>query len=308
MAYRYPLENKEQYSGRITFTPVAEEYIDLANSGQSVIAFGRNQVSQFNSTNISSAGEGGGRRLGRRAPRPIRRIINDNLSGPVTLYLPEAIPISDQANYDRFDMGPIGAVAAGYLNKGAGITESLYKSITEGASSVGDLLKGKSGLSTELANLAAVRLAPEALGGEKFARSQLGVTVNPNWKSFFRDVELRTFSFSFKLIASSSAEAEQIQKIIKVFRTELYPETISGPGELNVPIGYKFPNRFKITMQYNGKILPIKFLDSHLMSVQTVYNPSSMGWHADGHPSDVALTLNFGEPEALSKQRIKEGY
>ena len=61
-------------------------------------------------------------------------------------------------------------------------------------------------------------------------------------------------------------------------------------------------------MTYNGKPVATKFLDSNLISVQTTYNPSSMGWHVDGKPSEVDLTLNFGEPRALSKRDIEDGF
>jgi alkylated DNA repair dioxygenase AlkB len=61
-------------------------------------------------------------------------------------------------------------------------------------------------------------------------------------------------------------------------------------------------------MSYKGNRVGTKFLDSNLKAVNVVYNPSSMGWHADGKPSEVDLTLSFGEPRTLDAQDIRDGF
>ena len=80
-----------------------------------------------------------------------------------------------------------------------------------------------------------------------------GVTTNPNTRVLFKSVALREFAFAFKFIATSPAEAEEIKEIIKLFRTELYPENINlTVGNSEVSIGYKFPNKFQINVEYDG--------------------------------------------------------
>ena len=57
------------------------------------------------------------------------------------------------------------------------------------------------------------------------------VTVNPNTRSLFKNVAIREFAFQFKFIAKSKKEADEVRKIIKFFRTELYPEALTvGTG------------------------------------------------------------------------------
>lgn len=228
----------------------------------------------------------------------------------ITLYLPQSINVADRANYDmQVNLGPIGAAGLNALQSGEKVTGALYKAFEEGGKGMIQLLKNPGGMRQDLAGLAATRLADRMLPGSAgdVARLATGVTVNPNTRTLFRNVAIRTFAFQFKLIASSAAEARAIQSIIQTFREELYPEAIIE-GTLNVPIGYKFPNKFKIQMRYNGQDPGIHFLDSHLLGVNAVYNPSSMGWHVNGMPSEVDLSLEFGEPRTLHKQDIQGGY
>ena len=85
----------------------------------------------------------------------------------------------------------------------------------------------------------------------------------------------------------------------------MYPQIIEDAG---LPLGYYYPNKFRILLSYNGQRVATKFLDSNLKNVNVVYNPSSMGWHVNGKPSEVDLTLSFGEPRTLSKKDIQAGY
>lgn len=305
---RYPLTDIEQYPGKITFVPVQEKYIDIPRAADSTIKDISSDISQF----VEGTFVGPSQPSNNKTIKIFKSTLNTIKSeGPITLYLPQAINVADQVYYERIDLGAIGAVAAGAVGAGAGPLQALKTAGLQAGRSIADLLTNRSAMSQEVAALAALRLAPGAFGVDNVAKSQLGVAVNPNTKSLFRSVELRTFSFSFKMIASSEAEAIEIERIIKAFRTELYPEHINFTAEngaFTAPVGYKFPNKYKIILQYGGKILPIRFLDANLINIQTVYNPSSMGWHADGRPSEVDLTLSFGEPRTLSKQDIVAGY
>jgi len=307
---RYPLSDTEQYNGKIMFTPIAENYVDAALAVSAAVSSTQGALDQFTTAEGLDAFGGAGRAV--RPKKQVNSILanRQSTSGTVVLYLPQAINVADQVSYERIDLGVVGGVAAAALKSGNSLAGSAFKAGQETAKSTMDFMTNRSGMKENLASLAAVRLAATAGStGQLAARSAFGVTANPNTKSLFRSVELRTFGFSFKMIASSAEEAEAIEQIIKTFRTELYPEAINASDQFfNVPIGYKFPNKYKITMLYNGKNVGINFLNSNLISVQTTYNPSSMGWHVDGKPSEVDMTLAFGEPRTLSKQDIQAGF
>ena len=131
--------------------------------------------------------------------------------------------------------------------------------------------------------------------------------INPGTRLLFDKPNIRQFSFTFKLIATSAQEADQIESIIKVFRSEMYPETINiGAG---IPAGYTFPNFFKIEFNMRGSNMKVPALHyCYLRSAQASYNATSMTFHHDGHPTEVDLTLIFQEYRALSKQDVQRGY
>ena len=315
---RYPLSDEDQYSGKIRFISVSDPTVDLKNVKTYINSF-QESWSGFSSDAQAAAdefaggdvvgGEFGGLGLTPpRSPKPQQRSTKSyDFSNAVTLYLPQGINIGDGVEYERFDFGTIGTLMSEAVSRGNSIPKALADAaMNEGQNAINMLAGGFSGMSKEIASLAAVRVAQRAPGSTigAVARSATGVTTNPNTKTLFKAVNLRTFSFSFKMIASSAAEAQEINSIVNHFRREMYPELIQVD---NLPLGYIFPNRFNIDITYNGYKVPIKFLESNLLSMNTTYNPSSMGYHEDGMPSEVDMTLSFGEPRTLSKSDFNPG-
>jgi len=167
---RYPLdENVDQYPGKIHFIPIVERYVDAAQitAGNLLEAIG---VDQFNGE--GGAGEPGMRSSGATAPSPKSYSVplttyGQNASGPVTLYLPQAIVVADQVNYERINLGIIGASALTALQSGKSVTEAISGALAEAGRSASDFLTNRTGLGTQLAGLAAVRLA-ETVGNDTF--------------------------------------------------------------------------------------------------------------------------------------------
>ena len=116
----------------------------------------------------------------------------------------------------------------------------------------------------------------------------------------------RLFTFQFKFIATSPQEAAEVEKIIKRFRTSAYPESIGG--DLGISLGYEYPDLFDISVINNGKVVGNRIKLCHLESINTNYNPSSMGFHADGKPVEIDLSLNFVEEKTLDRADIEAGY
>lgn len=338
---RFPIERSEDYKGTITFRPVRYTAPEISGGVFSALRrqSGGGLINQFlNSTEetiLGSAIEGfqEGRsgtqvdttddeRASRTnadatldpTPTETETVVTsatstvDRNSG-VILYLPTAIQVNDGVNYEQFDLGPIGAIGVAGIQSGQGAPSALARGVGQATGSLVSLLQGNVA-DQRGARLAAARLAE--MGGSTTAgavRAGLATTVNPNTINLFKSVNLREFSFTFKMIANSPREAEEIDRIVKFFRATMYPETINfDPGGLDVPIGYEFPDKFQIEMRYNGQQVGVRILNSVLRSVQTVYNPQSMSWHVDGKPSEVDVTLNFGEERTLNRNDILQGY
>lgn len=327
--HRFPVEKSEDYRGTITFRPV--RYTPPEIAGGAISSLRRragdgilNQLSNFTESSAIAAAEANPTTQGStydEIPASLDRTPSDNdpvvtganttvdRSRGVVLYLPANIIVNDVVSYEQFDLGAIGAIGLSGIQAGQGAVSALARGVGQATGSLVSLLTGDVA-DQRGARLAAARLAEQ--GGTTASgavRAGLATTLNPNSINLFKSVQLREFSFTFKMIANSSREADEIDNIIQFFRATMYPDTINfDPTGLNVPIGYEFPDKFQIEMRYNGEQVGVRILNSVLRSVQTNYNPQSMSWHKDGKPSEVDITLAFGEERTLNRNDIFEGY
>ena len=237
----------------------------------------------------------------------------DLTTDQVRLYLPRAIAVNDGANYDTgFQLGTIGGVAEQALMGGTNVLGAIAGSVAGTAIAEGKAFMSPSSLNPGMADiLAQKRIAKMGASGQAIAGGMTAaskITTNPNTKAMFKDVPLRSFSFNFTLIPTTARESMEIENIVKLFRTELYPTTLSAG---KVRVGYEFPNRFKISVKTNAKQkaknAKIKFLPSYLTSFGAVYNAGSSLLHSDGSFNQVDISLAFTESRALTKADVRGG-
>jgi hypothetical protein len=223
--------------------------------------------------------------------------------------LPTNIAINDAVDYGEFELGAIGAIGLAGAQAGQGALNALARGTGQAGGSLAALLSGNVA-DQRGARLAASRLAEQGSAVVSgVVKAGTATTINPNTISLFKSVRLREFVFTFKLIANSAREAQEIEDIIKFFRTTMYPDTINfDPAGLNVPIGYEFPDKFEITMRYNNEPVAVKILPSVLRTVQTSLNNTAGIWYRDGKPAEVEIQLSFGEERTLNRNDIIEGY
>ena len=229
----------------------------------------------------------------------------------VDLYLPPAHVVQDILNYNMAT--PLNISGAAFLsgaNAGTGALQSFAQGIQQGTQSISELFtQGAGGVA---GRLAATRLASTPFGAlvPSGLRSAVGlaarVSVNPNLSTTFEGVVVRQFVFNFKFLPKSPEESAEVKKIVKMFRLNAYPEEIFGAG---VPIGFKYPNLFKIRLlsgregQFRNVGTPIKL--SYLQSVNTTYNPGQQTFHPDGSPVEVDMNLTFFEYKTQSRQDVE---
>ena len=216
----------------------------------------------------------------------------------ISLYLPAGLSFNDGVSYDNVNIGISGTAKEAVITSGGDGSGGATKDIS------GDLIeKGSSGYG----NLAAVKLASLFSGEPGAISGALRVRENPQTRVLFGSVPVRTFEFAFQFLPTSLLEAETIIKIIKTFRTVLYPEGIARVG--GTYLGYNYPDVFRIKFLYDGKEIEDapKLLDCYLQGVQTNYNPSQMAFFKDGKFSEITMSLSFTETRTLFRQDIVNG-
>ena len=242
--------------------------------------------------------------------------------GAIRMFIPNGLQFSDNVTYSDADLGAIGAAAAAIAGGGS----------IGGYGGDGLSQEGGRGFNT-LFKTAAAKFGPEALGGligKATGRSgllgaavgslvdttkiQQGVSlatqraINPNTKALLERVGIRQFNFQFTMIPTSSAEAEAIREIVKIFRESMYPEV---EPIADFPAFLRYPNSWKIEVRPNGRPgseYNVKFKDSFLTSASVSYNPTSTSYFKDGSPVETVLSLAFKEKEVLSRQDIGAGF
>jgi hypothetical protein len=235
----------------------------------------------------------------------------------VSLYLPRAIAIQDGVEFDTgFQLGTIGGVAEQALSSGASVLGAITGSVVGSALAEIDAFRSGSNMSSGVADiLAQKRIAKMGAKGESVAggmQAASKVTTNPNTRAMFKDVRMRNFSFAFSLIPTSFDEALEIENIIKLFRTELYPTTLAA-GQIRV--GYKFPNRFKIDIvstdsgDFNSSQKPVKlkFLPVYMTAFNATYNANSPLMMPGVKFNQADITMSFTETRALTKSDVRDG-
>jgi hypothetical protein len=225
----------------------------------------------------------------------------------IRIYMPQSLVVNDDISYNQENLGTRGLVASAAMNNGSGILGAIGNAVAEGLESVFNLATGQ--ITRDTANVAAARISQKipSAGLRAAASTALQTGVNPGTRMIFDRPNIRQFTFQFRFIATSAAEASQVESIIKSFRTEMYPEAINIAE--GIPAGYRFPNLFEISFKFlNSQAKFPKIQLAYLRSCQVNYNGSQMVFHADGQPTEVDMTLIFQEYRALAKQDIERGY
>ena len=308
VSLEYPLNNPDEYKGRIVFNVMQEPETDLGNLVGAVTSNVKRVINNIASRNPEEQQQSFKSFDGELNVPIINERPLIDLDRQVSLYLPIGLQYRDNVQYENFDLGGgMGAGAEKGLTAGTGAIKGLleggFKTLSAG------LTGGSSG--SDVAKLGVVKLAsalPDEVQGA--FKSAAGVTTNPNTRVLFKSVGLREFSFIFKFIATSPKEAEEIKQIIKFFRTELYPENINLPltGGNSISIGYKFPNKFQISLEYDGEEIATRIKPCFLRDVSTNYNSSAMAMHSDGNFTEIEMSLAFQETRTLNRKDVEEGF
>jgi hypothetical protein len=235
----------------------------------------------------------------------------DKTSHKVSLYLPRGISVSDGVTYNSsMQLGFIGGLAEKAMNNGANVLGSTVAGAAGMAIAEINAFRSGNKMSPGMAEILAQRrlakmsISPTAQAAGAGMQAATKVTTNKNTRTFFQDVPMRSFGFSFSLIPTSQTEAQEIEKIVKLFRTELYPEVIALDG---IRVGYKFPNRFKIRLKNGKDKIGLKFLPVYMTNFTAVYNSNSPMMHVDSKFNQVDISMNFTEDRPMTKADVRDG-
>ena len=304
---QFPLSEQTKYPGRISFQVIETTGygIDVGDVQSSQVPNsvdnGANAAAEADTGVLASLGNLVD--LGGSLFNSTFSNSEETLGKVVDLYLPAGVQVQDGVQFDNVDFGVRGAAAFDNAGSMKDVVGKLINPLGE-INALTEAMKNSPNKG-EYASAAASAIAQRAgtVTGAVVS-SALQTTTNPNTRAVFKQVPLREFTFSFKMLPQSQKEAQEIIDIVGFFREEIYPETYSAG---NTPIAYKFPNKFGVSIKYDDKSTGIDILPSYLRNMSTTYNGTSQSFYRDGKFSEIDLTLTFIESRTLSKQDIQNG-
>lgn len=218
----------------------------------------------------------------------------------IELFLPASFQVGDKVEYANVGLGGIvGTALDVYSASGNGDAMDRFGAAYDQMST--QLAKANKG--SLLAQKALSLFGDKAVAGAQLASR---IAPNPNTRALFKQVNLRSFQFTFKMIPNSASEALNIKEIIAAFRKNLYPKSQGV-------IAYEFPKKFDIEAFYNGVALGIQFKPCYLESLITNYNPSSQAFMKSSRGqaayfAETDLSLTFMEAVTLDRQSVEAGF
>lgn len=215
------------------------------------------------------------------------------LKDTISLYVPQSIIAAYTANWDEVELGALGGTLGG------------------GTTSLTDFISGSG---VELVGRGAVAAAaniPSAVGvgdvnmGDVFEATSKKVE-NPYKEQLFKSMGFRQFSFSYQFSPKNAKEAEEVKKIIQLFKENMHPEK-SDSGLFLI-----YPSEFSIefhTREGINENLP-RISSCALKNCKVTYGPDGMFntfRDSGGMPTETSMELQFVELETMTAERIRDG-
>ena len=236
----------------------------------------------------------------------IQRPATKRLDTAIAMYMPASIQVSYATKYNDEAIGGLAAAAA-----------SIYQGVKAGGQSFGDALKEQLPSLAEDAKKKGLKVALDiadglgVTGAREAVEITSGVVMADRMELAFKNVERRSFSYTFKMIPKNSREAEEIRKIIFAFKANMLPEMLEGRNRDTMSV----PNTFNIQYMYKGKENDYthRVSECFLDKVDVTYGGDrykTFEPHADdgAPPVETQIQLNFQEIEIITRERIFEGY
>ena len=223
---------------------------------------------------------------------------------PTTPNIELPLPLSglqykDGMNYDNTDFGMFRNAAITGLDKGA--LDQLMENAVDTFNNMGDASVRRDAIASI-----------SAMMGVGVGQVNSRIKPNPNARSVFKAPNIREFSFNWKLNPTTVEEAESIEFMIKLFRTEMYPKRLF-PGQ-ETRIGYKFPSIWNISVfigEGEQKEVEPKIKPCWLTSMETNLGAGGVIMAKSGDDfnfAETTISLAFQEEIALTSEDIAKGF
>ena len=229
------------------------------------------------------------------------------ITDSIALYLPGQVTDTTGALYEDLPTGLVGK----FLGDAAGLAKSYssqdYEAVGQKA---GNALKafineaGRRLLSTAAEGLLG------AEGSIQGVNKLFGQADNPFVEVLFTSMNIRQFTYNFEFAPRNQEETAEVQQIIQLLRYHMAPELQTQNGRyLTLPSTFDIHYMYKANdgNSYENDYYT-RLSTCVLKQCDVNYTPNGVKSFADGAPTRITMGLTFAETEALTKEKIQQGY
>jgi hypothetical protein len=133
------------------------------------------------------------------------------------------------------------------------------------------------------------------------AQVTAGLVKNPHTALLFNNVQLRTFTFQWKLSPRSEAQSKNLNRIINTLKRAMHPAFAGGGFAL------EYPNLF--TVEFNNDKEGIVTVDyAFLQDFHINPTPNGQVFYRNGYPSIVEMSMTFKETRIKTTEDFDGGF
>ena len=238
----------------------------------------------------------------------VKRAATTKLNTAISMYMPPTVKATYSQDYQNASIGQASKFAADVysdvmagVEPGAGVMNFL-KNEFPAAAREALILQGLKG----------AELIPGFQGATDTLGMITGEVVADRLELAFRNINKRSFQYTFKMLPKSQEEADMVYDIVLAFKKHSAPSFKDGNRSGKTLI---VPDTFEIVYMYddNENQYLNKISECVLETVDVNYGgeryKTFQGVKGRGAPPvETSITLNFKELELITRERIEEGH
>ena len=230
----------------------------------------------------------------------IKRKATVRMPVSICMYMPPSVDVKYGVDYQDTEIGTATAMAAGAVQDvmaGQGVADTAISSLSNNAGALGDGSIALAG--------SAVDILPGFAGSTAAFEIQRGFIKAPRMELAFKGIPKRDFSYEFKMMPKSAAEAEMAKNIVKTFKMYMLPEIKSAASmQLTTPATFdiQYMHLGEENMNLN------KIGTCVLTNMDVKYGGDKYKTHADAVPIETSMTLSFKELDLVTREKAEQGF
>jgi len=230
----------------------------------------------------------------------IKRKATVRMPVSICMYMPPSVDVKYGVDYQDTEIGTgtaMVAQAAQDVMAGQGVTDTAISSLSNNAGALGDgVTRGAMG---------AVDISPGFAGSNAVFEMQRGFIKAPRMELAFKGIPKRDFSYEFKMMPKSAAEAEMAKNIVKTFKMYMLPE-IKNAASMQLTTPATFDIQYMHLGEENMNLNKIG--TCVLTNMDVKYGGDKYKTHADAVPVETSMTLSFKELDLVTREKAEQGF